>query len=271
VFYNKNGGIYMNIQEMILNLQNYWSNQDCLLMQAYDVEKGAGTMSPMTLLRTLGPEPWNVAYVEPSRRPDDGRYGENGFVETTEVNYDEADLKEVSGLDGAEFEGEESAQFVSMEQSEEQLLNSGYELVEGEAESDEDGGSDSESSSGESSESGSSEGEGSAETFDFTSITGETLSGDDTEITSMFAGNSGLADLLDNAEESDADIEEVLKPTEDITTYFAETYMVIHAFGAGSDTPAESDIAGLTAEIDEKDGFEVFSQVYDKEAGELIP
>lgn len=67
----------MNIQEMILKLQNYWSNQDCLLMQAYDVEKGAGTMSPMTLLRTLGPEPWNVAYVEPSRRPDDGRYGEN--------------------------------------------------------------------------------------------------------------------------------------------------------------------------------------------------
>src|SRR5699024_12666648 len=76
VLYNKNGVIYMNIQEMILNLQNYWSNQDCLLMQAYDVEKGAGTMSPMTLLRTLGPEPWNVAYVEPSRRPDDGRYGE---------------------------------------------------------------------------------------------------------------------------------------------------------------------------------------------------
>src|SRR5699024_1575093 len=67
----------MNIQEMILNLQNYWSNQDCLLMQAYDVEKGDGTMSPMTLLRTLGPKPWKVAYVEPSRRPDDGRYGEN--------------------------------------------------------------------------------------------------------------------------------------------------------------------------------------------------
>jgi len=67
----------MNIQEMILTLQQYWSNQNCLLMQAYDTEKGAGTMSPMTLLRSLGPEPWNVAYVEPSRRPDDGRYGEN--------------------------------------------------------------------------------------------------------------------------------------------------------------------------------------------------
>jgi len=67
----------MNIQEMILALQNYWSKHDCILMQAYDVEKGAGTMSPMTLLRSLGPEPWNVAYVEPSRRPDDGRYGEN--------------------------------------------------------------------------------------------------------------------------------------------------------------------------------------------------
>lgn len=67
----------MNIQEMILALQKYWSDQNCNLMQAYDVEKGAGTMSPMTLLRCLGPEPWNVAYVEPSRRPDDGRYGEN--------------------------------------------------------------------------------------------------------------------------------------------------------------------------------------------------
>lgn len=67
----------MNIQEMILSLQQYWSKHDCILMQAYDVEKGAGTMSPMTLLRSLGPEPWNVAYVEPSRRPDDGRYGEN--------------------------------------------------------------------------------------------------------------------------------------------------------------------------------------------------
>ncbi|SEN56086.1 glycyl-tRNA synthetase alpha chain [Amphibacillus marinus] len=67
----------MHIQEMILTLQKHWSDQGCILMQAYDVEKGAGTMSPMTLLRSLGPEPWNVAYVEPSRRPADGRYGEN--------------------------------------------------------------------------------------------------------------------------------------------------------------------------------------------------
>jgi glycyl-tRNA synthetase alpha chain len=67
----------MNIQEMILKLQKYWSGRNCIIMQAYDVEKGAGTMSPMTLLRSLGPEPWNVAYVEPSRRPADGRYGEN--------------------------------------------------------------------------------------------------------------------------------------------------------------------------------------------------
>ncbi|MCZ0704033.1 glycyl-tRNA synthetase alpha chain [Natronobacillus azotifigens] len=67
----------MHVQEMILTLQKHWSDQGCILMQAYDVEKGAGTMSPMTLLRSLGPEPWNVAYVEPSRRPADGRYGEN--------------------------------------------------------------------------------------------------------------------------------------------------------------------------------------------------
>src|SRR5699024_9811632 len=71
------GESVLNIQNMILTLQKYWSSYNCILMQAYDVEKGAGTMSPMTLLRSLGPEPWNVAYVEPSRRPDDGRYGEN--------------------------------------------------------------------------------------------------------------------------------------------------------------------------------------------------
>lgn len=67
----------MNIQEMILTLQNYWAGQNCIIMQAYDVEKGAGTMNPMTFLRSIGPEPWNAAYVEPSRRPGDGRYGEN--------------------------------------------------------------------------------------------------------------------------------------------------------------------------------------------------
>ncbi|MGM0523067.1 MAG: glycine--tRNA ligase subunit alpha [Bacillota bacterium] len=67
----------MHIQDMILTLQKHWSSEGCILMQAYDTEKGAGTMSPMTLLRSLGPEPWNVAYVEPSRRPADGRYGDN--------------------------------------------------------------------------------------------------------------------------------------------------------------------------------------------------
>ncbi len=67
----------MNFQEIILNLQNYWAKQGCIIQQPYDVEKGAGTMNPATFLRALGPEPWNVAYVEPSRRPTDGRYGDN--------------------------------------------------------------------------------------------------------------------------------------------------------------------------------------------------
>lgn len=62
---------------MILTLQNFWANQNCILMQPYDTEKGAGTMNPATFLKALGPEPWNVAYVEPSRRPADGRYGDN--------------------------------------------------------------------------------------------------------------------------------------------------------------------------------------------------
>lgn len=67
----------LTFQEIILTLQNYWSDKGCLLMQSYDTEKGAGTMSPYTFLRAIGPEPWNAAYVEPSRRPADGRYGEN--------------------------------------------------------------------------------------------------------------------------------------------------------------------------------------------------
>ena len=67
----------MTFQEIIFNLQKFWSEKGCILEQPYDVEKGAGTMNPATFLRTIGPEPWNVAYVEPSRRPDDGRYGEN--------------------------------------------------------------------------------------------------------------------------------------------------------------------------------------------------
>ncbi|ARN95319.1 glycine--tRNA ligase subunit alpha [Levilactobacillus brevis] len=67
----------LSMQAIILKLQQYWSAQGCMLMQAYDTEKGAGTMSPYTFLRAIGPEPWNAAYVEPSRRPADGRYGEN--------------------------------------------------------------------------------------------------------------------------------------------------------------------------------------------------
>ena len=67
----------MNFQEMILTLQNFWAKQGCIMTQPYDVEKGAGTMNPNTFLRSLGPEPWSVCYVEPSRRPADGRYGEN--------------------------------------------------------------------------------------------------------------------------------------------------------------------------------------------------
>ena len=67
----------MTFQEIILTLQNYWAKQNCVIAQPYDVEKGAGTMRPHTFLKALGPEPWRVAYVEPSRRPADARYGEN--------------------------------------------------------------------------------------------------------------------------------------------------------------------------------------------------
>ena len=67
----------MNFQEVILSLQKFWARKGCVLVQPYDMEVGAGTFHPATLLKALGPEPWNVAYVQPSRRPTDGRYGEN--------------------------------------------------------------------------------------------------------------------------------------------------------------------------------------------------
>ena len=67
----------MTFQELIFALNDYWAKQGCVVQQPYDVEVGAGTFNPATFLRSLGPEPWNVAYVEPSRRPTDGRYGEN--------------------------------------------------------------------------------------------------------------------------------------------------------------------------------------------------
>ena len=67
----------MDFQDVILNLQDYWSRYGCLIGQPYDLEVGAGTFNPHTFLRSLGPKPWNVAYVEPSRRPTDGRYGDN--------------------------------------------------------------------------------------------------------------------------------------------------------------------------------------------------
>lgn len=67
----------MYFQEMIEKLKNYWADKGAIILEPYDIEKGAGTMNPNTFLRALGPEPWRVVYVEPSRRPADGRYGEN--------------------------------------------------------------------------------------------------------------------------------------------------------------------------------------------------
>lgn len=67
----------ITLQQMILTLQNYWSNQGCAILQPFDIEIGAGTSHPATFLRAIGPEPWYAAYVQPSRRPKDGRYGNN--------------------------------------------------------------------------------------------------------------------------------------------------------------------------------------------------
>ncbi len=76
-YLSKEGGKIMYFQDMMLKLMEYWSKENCIILEPYDVEKGAGTMNPHTFLRALGPEPWRVVYVEPSRRPQDARYGEN--------------------------------------------------------------------------------------------------------------------------------------------------------------------------------------------------
>ena len=68
---------FLTFQNTIFNLQNYWGKLGCIMLQPYDIEVGAGTFHPATTLRSLGPKPWKAAYVQPSRRPTDGRYGEN--------------------------------------------------------------------------------------------------------------------------------------------------------------------------------------------------
>ncbi len=68
---------FQSLQDTIFNLQKFWSKQGCIILQPYDIEVGAGTFHPATTLRSLGPKPWKAAYVQPSRRPTDGRYGDN--------------------------------------------------------------------------------------------------------------------------------------------------------------------------------------------------
>ena len=75
--HNTNRARPLSFQALILKLQNYWAERGCVILQPYDMEVGAGTFHPATTLRALGPQPWKAAYVQPSRRPKDGRYGEN--------------------------------------------------------------------------------------------------------------------------------------------------------------------------------------------------
>ena len=91
----------MTLQELILKLHAFWDQQGCLLDHPYDIEKGAGTFNPSTFFRVLGPEPWRVAYVEPSRRPTDGRYGDNPF--RTEKHYQYQVILKPSPLDCQEI------------------------------------------------------------------------------------------------------------------------------------------------------------------------
>ena len=107
----------MNFQEIYFRLAQFWSQQGCVVQQPYDIEVGAGTMNPATALRVLGPEPWRVAYVEPSRRPADGRYGKNPnrlqhyyqyqvIIKPAPANIQELYIKSLAalGIDSAEHD-----------------------------------------------------------------------------------------------------------------------------------------------------------------------
>ena len=92
----------LSFQDIILRLLEYWKDQGCLVQQPYNVQVGAGTMNPATVLRVLGPEPWNVVYVEPSIRPDDGRFGDNP---QPVLVWHPSEYPEEGVDDGALFEG----------------------------------------------------------------------------------------------------------------------------------------------------------------------
>src|ERR1044072_6818959 len=85
-------------QDLVFALQRYWADQGCTILQPYDMEMGAGTFHTGTFLRAIGPEPWNAAYVQPSRRPTDGRYGENPFRLQHYYQFNRALLAECRGV-----------------------------------------------------------------------------------------------------------------------------------------------------------------------------
>jgi len=78
---------FLSFQDITMNLQKFWGKNGCVILQPYDLEVGAGTFHPATTLRSLGPKPWKAAYVQPSRRPTDGRYGENPNRLHTIINF----------------------------------------------------------------------------------------------------------------------------------------------------------------------------------------
>lgn len=108
--------------------------------------------------------------------------------------------------------------------------------------------------------------------IDFAPIDETVTGADGTEMTTKFELNSGIGETLSSASESDASIEEVMMPKEDVTTYYAETFMVINLYAAGNtETPADNDMAGLTAEIDEREEMEVFSGQFDPATSTVVP
>ena len=84
---NLNKNKKSTFQDIIFNLQKFWAKNGCIILQPYDLEVGAGTFHPATTLRSLGPKPWRAAYVQPSRRPTDGRYGKNLIDYNTIINF----------------------------------------------------------------------------------------------------------------------------------------------------------------------------------------
>ncbi|HJG33242.1 MAG TPA: hypothetical protein K8V97_05940, partial [Jeotgalicoccus aerolatus] len=209
---------------------------------------------------------------------DDAAEEESAETESESETDAEGDASEDATEETDDSESEDSAETESEDTESDSEMDSGTESdTDSETGTETESDSSMEDDSSDNSASDDAEGDTAAGTseqrnIDFAPIDETVTGADGTEMTTKFELNSGIGETLSSASESDASIEEVMMPKEDVTTYYAETFMVINLYAAGNtETPADNDMAGLTAEIDEREEMEVFSGQFDPATSTVVP